>query len=303
MNNSFPRAIARPAGRSIFPLGRALARALAASLVLTTIFPISAFGGEPPAQRVVSMNLCTDQLAMLIAAPGQIESVSFLASEKGTSMLIEEAAQYRPNHGQAEEVFLMQPDLVLAGTYTAQATVGLLKELGFRVEQFEPENSFDDVRTNLVRMGKLLGREQRAAELVAELDKGLAELAAAKGPPKNAALYYANSYTSGSGTLADAIVKAAGLDNLGEQLGFKGMARLPLELLVYADPDLIIEGDSQYSAPALAKENFSHPALQGLSGRIVKISDEYTICGAPFTLEASRILQRAALGKASAQHE
>ncbi|MHA6687448.1 ABC transporter substrate-binding protein [Mesorhizobium sp. A556] len=259
----------------------------------------AAVAAEPGPQRVVSINLCTDQLAMLMAGPGQLRSVSFLAIEKGTSMMVDEAAHYRLNHGQAEEIFLMRPDLVLAGTYTAKATVGLLEELGFRVEQFEPASSFEDVRESLIRMGALLGREQRAAELVAELDKGLADLAAQKVPATNAAFYYANSYTSGSGTLADAIVKAAGLTNMGETLGFKGMTRMPLELLIFANPDIIIEGDSQYSAPVLAKENFVHPAFTALSGRVVPIPDKYTICGAPFTLEASRMLQRAALGQGS----
>jgi iron complex transport system substrate-binding protein len=164
------------------------------------------------------------------------------------------------------------------------------------VEQFPPVTSFAEVRENLVRMGVLLHREDRAAELVAELDKGLDELAGRKILGNDdVAIYYANSYTPGSGTLADAIVKAAGLTNLGDTLGFKGMARLPLELLISADPDIIVEGDSQYSAPALAKENFTHPAFKALSDRVVAISDKYTICGAPFTLEASRFLQDTAL--------
>jgi iron complex transport system substrate-binding protein len=276
--------------------------AVAAALMAFAFGPSLALATETAPRRVVSINLCTDQLAMLIAGPGQLRSVSFLAREKGTSMLLDDAARYPVNHGQAEEIFLMRPDLVLAGTYTAKATVALLKELGFRVETFKPASSFDDVRANLLRMGALLDRQARAAELVAELDKGLAELAARKMPPKNAAFYYANSYTSGSGTLADAIVKAAGLANMGDALGFKGMARLPLELLIFADPDLIIEGDSQYGAPALAKENFSHPAFRALADRVVPVPDKYTICGGPFTLEASRILQRAALkGGAGAQ--
>ncbi|WP_370643624.1 ABC transporter substrate-binding protein [Shinella sp. NM-101] len=273
--------------------------AMAATAALMPAFVPAAAAADPPPQRVVSINLCTDQLAMLMAAPGQLRSVSFLAGEEGTSVMVEEAAQYRPNSGQAEEIFLMQPDLVLAGTYTAKATVVLLRELGFRVEQFTPAASFDDVRENLTRMGRLLHREQRAGELVAELDKGLADLAARHPPAKTVAIYYANSYTSGSGTLADAIVQAAGLVNLGDTLGFKGMTRLPLELLISANPDIILEGDSQYSAPALAKANFSHPAFRALSDRAIAIPDKYTICGAPFTLEASRMLQRAALGERS----
>lgn len=276
-------------------LSRAASICLAASVLALAAAPSTA--AEPAPQRVVSINLCTDQLAMLLAAPGQLKSVSFLSTEKGTSMLVDEAARYPLNHGQAEEVFLLQPDLVLAGTYTAQATVSLLRELGFRVEQFKPDTSFDDVRDNLTHMGALLHREAQAADLVAELDRGLADLAARRPPAKTVAIYYANSYTSGSGTLADAIVRAAGLTNLGDRLGFQGMTRLPLELLVSADPDLILEGDNQYSAPALARENFSHPAFKALSGIIVPVPDKYTICGAPFTLEAARILQRAAFGE------
>ncbi|OQM76948.1 ABC transporter substrate-binding protein [Pseudaminobacter manganicus] len=269
--------------------------AFVAALMAFAFAPSSAQATSPAPRRVVSINLCTDQMAMLMAAPGQLKSVSSLATEKGTSVMIDEAARYPLNHGQAEEVFLMHPDLVLAGTYTAKATVALLKELGFHVETFKPASSFNDVRENLTRLGVLLRREGRAAELVAELDNGLAELAVRKVPRKNAVFYYANSYTSGSGTLADAIVKAAGLANLGDALGFKGMTRLPLELLIFADPDLIIEGDSQYGAPALAKENFAHPAFRAMAERVVPIPDKYTICGGPFTLEASRILQRAAL--------
>lgn len=249
-----------------------------------------------PPRRVVSINLCTDQLAMLMAGPGQLHSVSFLAREEGTSLLVDRARDYVGNHGRAEEIFLMHPDLVLAGTYTAEASVALLKKLGFRVEQFAPARSFEDVRENLIRMGELLERESRAAELVLMLDQGLAELSVRTFEGREAAFYYANSYTSGAGTLADAIVKVAGLSNLGEKLGFSGMRRLPLELLVLADPDIVIEGDGQYTAPVLARENFVHPAFKGLSGDIVPIADKYTICGGPFTLEASRILQRAASG-------
>lgn len=245
-------------------------------------------------KRVVSMNLCTDEMAMLIAGPGQLYSVSYLASDPGSSVLADQAGAYVVNHGLAEEIFLMQPDLVIAGTYTTRTTVALLRRLGFRVEEFAPENSFDEVRVNLTRMGDILGRRQRAGELVAELDAGLARLAADKPPRKTVALYYANSYTSGSGTLADAIVKASGLTIIGDTLGLAGTTKLPLEQLLLANPDIVVDGDSRYAAPALAQENFVHPAYQALSGEKIAIPGKYTICGAPFTLEAARILQDAA---------
>jgi iron complex transport system substrate-binding protein len=253
----------------------------------------SALADDPP-KRVISMNLCTDEMAMLIAGPGQLYSVSYLASDQTSSVLADQADGYVVNHGLAEEIFLMQPDLVIAGTYTTRTTVALLRRLGFRVEEFAPENSFDDVRANLIRMGEILGRQRRAGELVTELGAGLAKLATDKPPDKTVALYYANSYTSGSGTLADAIVKASGLINLGDTLGLTGTTKLPLELLLLANPDIIVDGDSRYGAPALAQENFVHPAYQALSGQKIAVPGKYSICGAPFTLEAAHMLQEAA---------
>lgn len=272
--------------------------AVAAFLVLAAT---PAMAADAP-RRVVSMNLCTDQMAMLLAGDDQLYSVSYMASDAGSSAMADQAGRYVANHGLAEEIFLMQPDLVVAGTYTTRTTVDLLRRLGFRVEEFAPENSFDEIRANLERMGEVLGREEKAAELIARLDTGLDALKANKPPERTVALYYANSYASGSGTLADAIVKAAGLKNIGDTLGVTGTVKLPLELLVLAAPDLIVAGDRDYETPALAQENYLHPAFRALASgaHTVSVPSKYMICGAPFTLEAARILQQAAMRSAGA---
>jgi len=284
----FLSAVARLAGIAVgsrVPQGAALA-------VLASIAVADA-GAAP--RRVVSMNVCTDQLAMLIAGEGQLYSVSNLASDERTSALAAQAGRYAVNNGFAEEIFMMKPDLVLAGTFTSQATVELLKRLGFRVEQFAPAASFDDIRADLIRMGSLLGREDRAANLVSRMDRDLEALRARSVDAKSVAIYYANSYAAGTGTLADAVIRAAGLHNIGETLGAVGVVRLPLELLVLADPDLVVAGDANYSAPALATEAYAHPAFRALGSEVVTSPGQYWICGAPFTVEAARLLQDAAV--------
>src|SRR5690606_14887644 len=126
--------------------------------------------------------------------------------------------------------------------------------------EFAPSRSFDDIRAAILRVGALLGREARARELAAELDAGLAELAAAPHSGRSIALYDANSYTAGKGTLAGEIFRAAGLVNVGEALGVTGSGRVPLEMLIVARPDIIASSSRDYGAPALAQENFVHPA-------------------------------------------
>lgn len=243
--------------------------------------------------RVVSMNVCTDQLAMLLARPGQIVSVSYLARDPGTSVLAEEAAAIPVNHGLAEEIFLLSPDLVLAGTYTTRTTVSLLRRLHAPVEEFPPESTMEDIRQNLLRMGRLLGSEERARELVAEFD---ADVAAAAPPPGGrrpvAAPLHANSMTSGRGTLVAEVLGAAGYDNLGSRLGLEGTVRLPLELLVLGRPDLIVRGDDRGDTRSMAQEVLDHPALLRLAGETSEagLAARYTVCGTPFTGRAIRRL-------------
>ncbi|MEP7452280.1 ABC transporter substrate-binding protein [Phyllobacterium sp. SB3] len=241
------------------------------------------------------MNLCTDQLAMLLADEGQLYSVSYLAGDMGASVLAERAKAYVVNHGLAEEIFLMQPDLIIAGSYTTRATVDMLKRLGFRVEEFEPESSFDDIRSNIIRMGKLLGQEAKAREMIRVMDERLARIRessqAKAGAAPTIALYYANQLTSGKGTLADDVVRHAGLVNLGEKLGMQGTQKLPLEQLVMAKPDLVAAHNA-YPTPALAYEAQVHPAFRAtLNGKHpIDIPDKYWICGGPFTVDAVQLL-------------
>ena len=77
----------------------------------------AAAGGEAGAEaprRVVSINLCTDQLALAVAAPGQLVSVSELARDPALSAMASRAAAIPSNRGRAEEVLALRPDLVLA---------------------------------------------------------------------------------------------------------------------------------------------------------------------------------------------
>ncbi len=276
---------------------------LAGAIALVLSVPAGAERGavvapDPP-RRVVSMNLCTDQLAMLIAAPGQLVSVSYLAQQPRSSAMPEEARAHRANRGLAEEIFLLEPDLVIAGSFTTRATVSLLRRLGIPVAEFAPADSLDDIRDRLAQMGRVLGREVVAGRLVGRFDADLASarvaatrLAAAERP--RAATYSANSYTSGSRTLAGSVLDAAGLANIAIELGLEGGSRLALERLVMEAPDLVVTG-REFETPALAQEVLTHPALAALRARAgsAPVADRDWVCGTPFVIAAVQRLATA----------
>ncbi len=269
------------------PLSRLIS--LAAALVMAGA---AALAGPAPG-RVVSINLCTDQLAMMLAAPGQLVSVSDLAADPHSSAMAEAARGYPVNHGRAEEVYLLDPDLVLAGAYTDPNTIAMLRRLGVQVVQIDVARSLDDTRARIRDVAAALGREATGAQLVAEFDARLAALRA-DGPRHSAALYHANGYSLGDGTLSDDILRAAGFDNVARELGLRGGGTLPLERLVMATPDLLIRGTPLPGA-SRSEAVMTHPALGRLTAgtAAMRITSPDWLCGTPHVLGAVARLARA----------
>lgn len=241
---------------------------------------------DPP-RRVVSVNLCTDQLALTLAAPGQLVSVSRLSHDPDSSALWEAARALPANGSGAEEVYLMDPDLVLAGTYTAPATVEMLRGLGIRVELFAPAESLADIPRLMAQMGAALGREVEAARQIADFETALAALDDAPADRPRAALYYVNSYTLGDRTLAGAILRAGGFANIATEAGLDYGGTLPLEQLVLMQPDVIVVG-RDYPGQSRAEDNLRHPALAALKHTVTAatLTDRDWICGAPQVIRA-----------------
>ncbi len=247
-------------------------------------------GNAAPA-RVVSMNLCTDQLAMLLAREGQLVSVSYLAHDERSSAMAREARRYPVNRGLAEEIFLLKPDLVIAGTFTSRATVAMLKRLGIPVAVMAPAYSLNEVRDRITEMGRHLGRAGKATELVAAFDAELAALRdmSAKHSPRRprAAVYAANGYLSGPESLSGAILDAAGFDNVAREAGVPVGGLLPLEQLVLLNPDLVVL-PTPWAGASRSEEVLGHPALLALRDRAATapLTDRDWICGTPKVLNA-----------------
>ena len=263
----------------------AVIRAFALAL-LAALLPGAAVAEKP--ERIVSMNLCADQLVMLLADRTRIASVSYLAADSRASTLAREAEGLHLNHGLAEEILPLDPDLVIAGAFTTRPTVFLLRKLGYRVIDLPVEDDLDDIRANMRRVAEAVGEPARGKAMVAAFDARLtAAVRENAGPGPRVALYWANGFTSGAGTLADAIVTAAGLRNLAAELGVSGTGQLPLETLMAAEPDALVMGRARDGA-ALANETFRHPALgrRFTAHPKLRIADKHWICGTPSVASA-----------------
>ena len=98
-------------------LRRALFLCNKASMICRALFCLALCCAALPAaakpQRVVSINLCADQLLVALAAPGQIAALSPLARDKRLSYVAGAARSLPVHRGTAEDIVKTQADLVL----------------------------------------------------------------------------------------------------------------------------------------------------------------------------------------------
>lgn len=249
----------------------------AAALALALFLATSA----QAADRIVSLNLCSDQLLVLLA-PERIAALSTLARDPALSFVAARAAALPQVRADAEAVLRLAPDLVLAGRYGAQATLALLEARGVRVLRLEQPRSFEDIRGQMREFAAVLGVADRGDALVAEMD---ARLAALPHParPVRALLWQPRGWTSGPGTLGDAVLRAAGLANAGSG------GQVGMEALLTRPPDLLVTATAP-AYPSLGTDMLRHPALAGLPRRAVPPA--LLICGGPFTALAAELLAR-----------
>lgn len=274
------------------------------ALVLTTCVPaIWAVLASPavadPAkpQRIVSLNLCADELLLRLADRPRIASVTWLSRDPLTSTVADLAAAVPINHGLAEEIVPLQPDLVVAGFFTARTAVALIERAGIPVRKLNLARNLDEVRLQMYEMAEMIGERGRGAAMVGDFDARLAAVKRPDGARKLRALVLnPNGFTTGEGSLVEAIITAAGLVNMAPLLGVDGAGQVPLETVALSGVDVLILNAERDRASSLATELLRHPVLQALSKRIrvAVLPARLWTCGGPALVDAIELLSRLA---------
>lgn len=261
--------------------------ALAMWLLIGLAGATQAATGAP--QRVVSINLCADQLLLLLADGDQVASVSHLAREPLSSFVADQARHYPLNHARAEEIIALRPDLVLATPHNSSRLLSTLESLGYRVVRLNLGNRLPQIIEDIRHLASLLHQAERGEGLIRDLQARLAEENPAPRELRPGALFYQpRGYTSGRDTLQDEALRLAGWRNLAAEQGIEGYAPVDLERLLHWRPRRIFTSPYDGSGDSLAERQLSHPVLRRLlAGRPLEpIPYKYWICPGPMLAEA-----------------
>jgi iron complex transport system substrate-binding protein len=269
-------------------------RCFAASVIAATLGGIAP-GHAADTPRIASINTCTDQLLLTLADPAQIVGLSPYSRDPARSWLAAEAAKYPRLSGEAEDVLVLKPDIIVAGTFTKRATREFLKQRDYRVIEFDVASTVDDVRTQILRMGEIVGHPERAAAQVERLDTAIARARAVASRTRYRVLPLSRrGWVSGARSLTTSLLDAAGLTNAAGELGVASGGFVSLEQIVIRKPDLLLVSEESGFAEDQGRAFLLHPALEALyppEKRLV-LPEQFTVCGGPMLADALDRLAR-----------
>jgi iron complex transport system substrate-binding protein len=233
-------------------------------------------------RRVASLNLCTDELLLILAEPRQIASVSHLAQQPAETPLWRQARRYKRNDGSLVSVAPLRPDLVLTMGGGGRDRAHIAERLRIRNLVLPYPQSIADIERGILSVASALGRTEAGRRAVAQI-------AALK---RSAPASRVDTIWLGGGGRS---VAATGL--AADWMALAGMRQRPLrgdrvslEHLLAAPPALLLRSDYRAGQYSAEQRWLSHPlAARAKSARTLVTDGRRWTCMGP--LMAGEILR------------
>ena len=238
--------------------------------------------------RLVSMNVCADQLLLTLADPEQILGLSRFARD-GWQSQAGDISRYPVLSGGAEDVLLIRPDIVVASAFDKRSTRELLKAKGLRLVELAVPKTLDEARQQIREAGDITGHPDRAAVEIARLDAALARARRAVSERHYRVLPLSRrGWVAGSDSFVGSLLGETGLRSAAGDLGFAFGGFASLEAIVNLRPDFIVVSQAGDTAKDDGQAFLLHPALERFyppEKRIV-IPERMTECGGVLLADA-----------------
>jgi iron complex transport system substrate-binding protein len=234
-------------------------------------------------ERVHTLSLGLDETAYSLVPASRVVAVGRATTEEGQSNVAHLTKGAVVVARDAEQIIAQRPDIVLASPSSSAALVTTLQNGGVTVVRVGQDNTPENRVQSILLMGYILGEEDRAVRLAAEVKervKALEALAATKpdaARPKVLSLTYFTDkvYTAGKGSTEGAIILAAGGRNVAAEAGLERNPTTSFEGVIAMAPEIIFIPQPLTSGEPFRESLLKNEALREVpaikSGRVYAV--------------------------------
>jgi len=238
--------------------------------------------GKP--KRIVSINLCADQLVLALADRDQIAGVTRNATSTEMSGEAAKARGLPVIKNSAEQILAIDPDLIVGMPASRSAPMRALKGHKYNLLDLDTANTVDEIYASIRQTAVAVGHPERGEALVANMQARLARIGK-PGGGKVAAYYQRRGFMTGTGTLIDDLMQRMGLVNLAAKLDKPPLSQLSIEEMVAAQPDYLIVESATDRIADQGTEMLHHPAIANIPR--ISIPQAWTVCGSAAYVQAA----------------
>lgn len=264
----------------------------AGAAALAVLVWLGAGASSPPPstpRRIVSLNLCADQLVLALADRDQIAGLTRYATDPAMSDAAAQARGLPILRGSAEEIIAIDPDLVIGMPARRSPAIAVLKARKYPAVDLKSPDSYAAIQAAIRDVAKAVGHPARGEALIARMDRELAGLPRAR-KGAVAAYYQRRGYLTGTGTLIDDLMTRVGVTNLAGRLGKPSLSQMGLEELALARPDYLVVDTATDRVVDQGTAMMHHPVIDGIPR--IAIPQAWTVCGGPAYVKAARALAK-----------
>lgn len=227
--------------------------ALTISIALANAYPLAVcddFGREvtieKKPERIISMCPSNTEVLFAIGAGDRVVGVTEYCEYPPKIMEMKEKGELEVIGGYTtpsiEEIVALDPDLILAHDLTQKEVFYRLEELNYTVFVIESAKSINGTLEDIQVIGKMVGEEETASELVERMEErieGIINKTGRAEKPKVAHIaWHEPLWVCGREEFADDLIEIVGGENIFSDK--KGWTTVSLEELIERNPDVII---------------------------------------------------------------
>ncbi|WP_253190438.1 ABC transporter substrate-binding protein [Sphingomonas sp. LM7] len=191
----------------------------------------------------MSLNPCADAMLVELIPPDRIAAISHYSRDPGASSIsMEVARRFAVNHGTAEEILALRPDLVIADSFTSPSTREAFARAGLKTLYLGWASTIDQSKAQVREIAAAVDAVPAGEAMLSRIDKAVTD-AQTDRPLVPALLWIGGNTVSGGGTLLDEMMVKAGFSDHAAHYGLQNTGYLPIEHVVVDPPRVMLVPD------------------------------------------------------------
>lgn len=237
----------------------------------------SGFAKEDYPQRIISLGPAITEELFLLGASDRLVGCTVYCQRP-------EEAKKKEKIGTVievnlEKIIALQPDVVLAASLTNPKAIELLKNLGIKVIEFPDARNFSEICSSFLELGRIVGREKEAEEIIKTAGNKVNALAAKlQGLPKPRVFIQVGAkplVTVTEDSFVNDFIEFSGGINIAEGIMYPRYSR---EKVLESNPEVIFIVTMGINGEKERETWQGYRALKAARDNRIYILDSYWLC-------------------------